>query len=258
MPPAFPKADRIELKSPPLELVVCQVRFPTILELAGGQPPAEFQRRIRNSFPVARPHYSGIAMGVQPGGAAQAALAMVWRFDDREADWTVSLGADFLALETKQYKRFEDFIGRFLDLLGELRQMYPIELRERLGLRYLDRIDRLKNPKLPPGWPSLVRSEVIPLRSVRGPNEPQMSSLETRLTFGDHILAVRSSYVDNGYAGATADQLFLDFDCYTEHRDSLEGMESSLREFREIAYNAFRWAIGDLFRFFETAEGRTV
>jgi uncharacterized protein (TIGR04255 family) len=54
MPPRFPQAERIELKAPPLELVVCQVRFPTILALAANQSPDELQRRLRTKYPVAR------------------------------------------------------------------------------------------------------------------------------------------------------------------------------------------------------------
>jgi uncharacterized protein (TIGR04255 family) len=253
MPPDFPNVARVELKVPPLELVVCQVRFPTILELAAGHPPSEFQQRVRATFPAARPQHTEMVLEVQPGTAHQTALSTIWRFDDRDSAWTVSLGSDFLALETKQYRRFEDFISRFMEVLGYVREIYPVDLRERLGLRYLDRIDRQKQPALPANWPAEVRPEVIPLRGLRGAKEQLMSSLETRFTFGDCVLAVRSSYVDNGYAGATSDKLFLDFDCYTEQRGDLDGIEVILREFRQIAYNAFRWCVGDLLRYFERA-----
>ncbi len=254
MPPAFPNAERIELKVPPLELVVCQLRFPTILDLVSGQPPTEFQRRVRTRYPVAGPqHIEMVLPEIQTGATARRVLSTIWRFEDRESAWTVSIGADFLALETKQYRRFEEFISRFMDVVGKIREVYSVELRERLGLRYMDRIDRQRQPALPPDWPAQVRPEIIPLRGIRGPHEPQMSNLETRFTFADRILAVRSLYVDNGFAGATADALVLDFDCYSEGRASLEGIEELLLQFRQIAYNAFRWAVGDLLQHFERA-----
>jgi len=256
MPPRFPEAERIELKAPPLELVVCQLRFPTILDLAAGQPPGELQRRVRAIYPITRPQqHTGMVLEAQSGAIAmpRPALSAVWRFDDRQSVWTVSLGADFLAIETKQYRRLEEFISRFMEVFGHVRDIYPIDLRERLGLRYLDHIDRQRQPRLPPNWPALIRPDVIPLRSVRSPNEPQMSNLESRFTFGDHILAIRSFYVDSGFAGANADELVLDFDCYTESRAELEGIEALLREFRQIAYNAFRWSVGTLLDYFERA-----
>lgn len=81
-----------------------------------------------------------------------------------------------------------------------------------------------------------------------------MSNLETRFTFDDdRVLAVRCMYVDKGFAGALADELLLDFDCYVERRAELEGIENILRDFRQVAYKAFRWALGDLINHFEPA-----
>ncbi len=251
MPPIFPEAERIELKSPPLELVVCQLRFPTVLALAANQPPEEFQRRIRNTYPVSR-RQSGMTLEVG-GRGPQLSASSIWLFEDKESQWTVSLGSDFLSLETKRYRRFDDFIKHFLGVVQAARDLYPIELRERLGLRYVDRISREKEPKLPEDWPSRVRQELIGLRQFRGAGEPQMSNLEVRFAFGDRILTVRSLFVDRGFPGVPADELVLDFDCYVERRDSLEGLADLLHEFRRLAYNAFSWALGEVLGYFECA-----
>ena len=56
MPPQFQKADRIELKNPPLELVICQLRFPPILKLAAGEAPEEFQTALSQSYPLSKIH----------------------------------------------------------------------------------------------------------------------------------------------------------------------------------------------------------
>lgn len=148
MPPAFPEAARIELKAPPLELVVCQVRFPTILELAGGQT-LRVSARARSAYPVTRTQQTSAVVELQPGPGPHTTLSTIWRFDDRESAWTVTLGTDFLALETKRYQRFDDFIGRFMDVLSWVREIYSVELRERIGLRYIDRINRQQQERLP-------------------------------------------------------------------------------------------------------------
>jgi uncharacterized protein (TIGR04255 family) len=251
VPPVFPEAQRVELKRPPLELVVCQLRFPTVLALAANQPPEEFQRRIRTTYPVSR-RQSGMTLEVG-GRGPQFSSSSIWLFDDKESQWTVSLGADFLSLETKRYRRFEDYIGRFQEVVQAARDLYPIELRERLGLRYVDRISREREPNLPEDWPSRVRQELIGLRQFRGAGEAQMSNLEVRFAFGERILTVRSLYVDRGFPGVAADELVLDFDCYIEKRDSLEGLADLLHEFRRLAYNAFSWALGDVLGYFERA-----
>jgi uncharacterized protein (TIGR04255 family) len=253
MPPKFPEVERIELKAPPLELVICQLRFPTILALAANQPPDEFQRRIRATYPIAR-WQQRTNLEVSAEAAARVAVSPFWSFEDRESRWTVSLGHNFISLESKNYRRFDDFIARFLEVFDIAKSLYPIELRERLGLRYVDRIARAKQPTLPFDWPTRVQREIIPLRTMRGESEPQLGNIEVRFSFGDHFLTLRSAYVDTGFSGATESELILDFDCYTEQRGNLDGIDTLLREFRAISYRAFRWAIEDLINFFERAE----
>ncbi len=249
MPPTFPDAERVELETPPLELVVCQIRFPTVLALAANHPPEEFQRRLRGTYPVSRrQQLATVEVGAQAFPGLSSSL--VWLFEDRESQWTVSLGAEFLSLETRRYRRFDEFIERFLAAFGEVRQLYPIELRERLGLRHVDRISRARQPFLPEDWSRAVRQEVLVFRQFHQADEPQMSNIEGRFTFGDQMLTVRCVYLDRGFAGASTEELVLDFDCYTERRAGLDGLEDILRNFRRLSYNAFRWALGDVINFF--------
>ena len=46
----FPEVKRIIYKKNPLDKVICQLRFPTILKIE-KEIPAEFQERIRKEFP---------------------------------------------------------------------------------------------------------------------------------------------------------------------------------------------------------------
>jgi hypothetical protein len=95
----------------------------------------------------------------------------------------------------------------------------------------VDRISREKQPSLPEDWPQRIRQELIPLRQLRGPGEPQMGNLEARFAFADRILALRSVYVDRGFAGASSDELILDCDCYVEQRGSPEVLDVPCRSF---------------------------
>jgi len=249
--PTFPVSERVELKAPPLELVVCQLRFPAVLALE-AQPPVEFQKGMKKDYPVAhRPQAATLGLRPEPG--FQLSLSKYWAFEDKESKWTVSLGHNFLSLETKHYRRFEEFLDRFRSILKFACELYPIELRERLGLRYVDRISRSREPRLPADWSNKVRSEIIPLRSLRAEGESQLANLETRFVKGDRVLAIRSAYVDGGFPGASEEELVLDFDCYTEKRAELNGLDEILRSYRAELYNAFRWALKDMFTAYEPA-----
>jgi uncharacterized protein (TIGR04255 family) len=65
----------------------------------------------------------------------------VWRFQDRDKVWRVSVGPSFLALETLKYSSRKDFLDRTDSLIEALRKTINPQLATRVGLRYLDRLD---------------------------------------------------------------------------------------------------------------------
>jgi uncharacterized protein (TIGR04255 family) len=259
MPPTFPKAERIDLQNPPLELVVCQLRFPVALGLVNNQPPEAFHRTIRSNYPVAkRGHQAEALIEVSTEPHIRASKSNFWLFEDKDAQWTISLGADFLSLETRQYRRFDKFVERFLELTRLSSETYGIELRDRLGLRYIDRVSRARQPFLPENWVTAMNPEILPLRRFRGECEPQTNLIEARFSFGPkHMLTLHTAFFDRGFPGITEDELILDFDCFTEQRSSLDGIRDDLFLFKAVTYDAFRWAFGDLIRFFEPARTGT-
>jgi uncharacterized protein (TIGR04255 family) len=256
MPPTFPDVARIELKAPPLELVVCQLRFPVALGLVAMQPPEQFHNEIRRAYPVTRRGQTTQAqIDATAGPQVRMSGTGFWLFEDKEANWTVSLGPEFLSLETRHYRQFGEFVGRFLELSGLAARLYGIELRERLGLRYVDRVSRARQPFLPEDWAGRVRPDLLPLRRFGGGVDPQMNHVEARFSFGpNRMLTVHTLFVDRGFPGFAEEELVLDFDCYVEQRDSLDGIREDLVGFKQIAYNAFRWALGDVVGFFEPAQ----
>lgn len=255
MPPTFPNMPRVELKQSPLELVVCQLRFPLVLGLAANQPPEQFHKEIRSLYPVTRHGQTGqVPIEAASASVLRMSQAGFWVFEDKDGVWTVSLGVDFLSLETRQYRTFDEFVTRFLDLTALAARLYGIEIRERLGLRYQDRVSKSNLPFLPGDWSSRIRPELLPLRVFCGQGDPQMIHVESRFFFGgDRLLTIHTAFFDRGFPGFEEDQFILDFDCYAERRSSMHGIREDLLEFKRIAYNAFRWAIGSLIDFFEPA-----
>jgi uncharacterized protein (TIGR04255 family) len=252
----FPTAERIELQNPPLELVVGQIRFPIILGLANNQSPEAFHRTIRADYPVTKRGHQASAL-IEASGEPHVLTSKLsfWLFEDKDSHWTVSLGADFLSLETRRYRQFDEFVRRFLALTDLAAKTYGIELRERLGLRYIDQVSRARQPFLPPDWTAAVNPDILPFRRFRGEGEPQMNHVEARFSFGPkRMLALNAGLFDRGFPGTDEDMLILDFDCYTEQRDNLDGIRSDLFLFKEVTYNAFRWAFGDLIRFFKPSD----
>jgi uncharacterized protein (TIGR04255 family) len=247
--PAFPDAQRLELVNSPLELVVCQLRFPMVLALAGGQPPEEFGRRVQGTYPVAKKKQT-VNFEIVGESAVQKS-SVTWVFEDQDSEWTVSLASNFVALEAKKYVRFADFLERFEQVLQITREAFQVQLMERLGLRYVDHLSRTLQPRLPENWTSQINGAILPARPMRAEGEAQTANLETRFAMGDSLLAIRSVFVEKDFPGVTEDELILDFDCYSEKRRNLDGVRAELERFRTESYKAFRWAIGDLIQYFE-------
>jgi uncharacterized protein (TIGR04255 family) len=185
------------------------------------------------------------------GDAAVQKTSFTWVFEDERSQWTVSLAPTFVALETKHYVRFQDFLARFEQVLQATREIYGVQLMERIGLRYVDHISRAGQPRLPENWTELLNSAIIPLRAMRLPGEAQSANLEARFLVDDFILAIRALFLEKGFPGVSVDELVLDFDCYAEKRRPLDGVTALLERFRAETYRAFRWAVGDLIRHFE-------
>ena len=249
MAPNFPEVNRIELIASPLELVICQLRFPLVLGLSTGAPPEAFHKRIADKYPiVTRRQITSVEIGE---AGVKGMASFLWAFEDKNGNWTVSLAPNFLSIETKKYTRFEEFVARFLEVMGIVREMYDVKLQERLGLRYVDHFSKAIQPNLPDHWITLIRPELIPMRSLKAAEEKQHASFESRFSRRDFILAIRGVYLEKGFPGVTTDELVLDFDCYTEARADFDGVEKALLEYRSHSYLAFRWAIGDLIQHFQ-------
>ena len=129
---AFPESPRVIYRRNPLAEVICQVRFPPILRIH-SEPPAGFQDRIRNQYPLYK-ESAGQAFALSPNIPAEAArvIQSVAPFRGREkhefssADevWSTTLGRDFLALRTVAYPRWEDFRQRLTLLFDALAAEY--------------------------------------------------------------------------------------------------------------------------------------
>lgn len=253
MPPKFPSFNSIKLKNSPLQLVVCQVRFPPILELAAGHPPTKFQEAVKKLYPVTQ-HNQSIEMRNLSGESPILHPSHHWRFDDKDSHWTVTIGDTFLSLETAHYNQFNDFVDRFDKVLKIASDLFPIEIRDRIGLRYIDRISQSSCPDLPENWRGFMQPVLFPLREWCGEGEPQKGQLETRYEYDNRFLTIRTMMVDKGFVGASEDEFVLDIDCYSAEKVQVGDLKKLLGTFKEESYNVFRWAVDDLLEHFDPVE----
>ena len=133
----------VPMPKAPLVRVLAQIRFPPILSIGNESSVADFQEALRADYPYLRREEVG-SFHIMPGQSSNISRAVIWRLSDRQeqAIWCVSLGVDFIALETSRYSSRDDFLGRLRAVLKSVETyFYPAEAR-RVGLRYINRLER--------------------------------------------------------------------------------------------------------------------
>ena len=158
-----PKDERFLYTRSPLVEVICQLRFPTILTISAKEP-AEFQEAIRGEYPqfAARqefplPKVNGV--GTPNANLQPQAPVTNYNFVSADGKWKVNLTADFIALSTMAYTRWEEFAQRLDILLAHFIRIYQPAWFERMGLRYLNAFSRKAVGMEGLLWDDLIRSQ---------------------------------------------------------------------------------------------------
>lgn len=239
--------DEVPLERAPLVRVIAQIRFPPIASLGRADFMAPFQEAIRARYPILTPERTAGFMFGPQGVMLQNSDGVVWRFHDKLNTWSVSLGPDFVALESTAYTDRDDFFGRFDEIVRALDQVAKLPVYLRLGVRY---INRVRGPELET-LPVLVRPEVLGLAGsmVTGFNH---SICESLFTQEDVALSTRWGRLPSGTTTDPAALLpidepswVLDLDMFRAAQRDFDAAEvlNECRRFAETIHGFFRWCV---------------
>ncbi|GJD96981.1 TIGR04255 family protein [Methylobacterium iners] len=258
-----PPPAEVPLPRAPLVQVVAQVRFAPILAIGRPDKVVDFQEAIRSTYPnltdERMPHFS-----VGANGVPSFAESVIWRFNggSKSPKWRVSLGVDFVALETGAYVSRQDFLGRFELVLNSLQRVFAPGEIQRLGLRYVDRIveDGLKNIH------RLIKPNVL---GISMPEEETSSSLYSaiqHLLTEAHLLAEEGlmqarwghlspnvTYDETALPALDKSSWVLDLDLFTTTPQPFESADllQLTTRFAERNYSVFRDMVTeDFLRFY--------
>lgn len=155
---------RVRYKKSPLVEVIFQLRFPTILSINTKQP-VNFQDRIRARYPF---YQEGIEqqneLVIAPDGSPtqiKRSQNKNYSFVSKDELYKVNLTSSFIAISTKGYTQWEDFLDHINYIVPEFENEYMPAFYTRVGLRYIDAITRgelgLENKK----WTELINSHIL-------------------------------------------------------------------------------------------------
>ncbi len=183
-------------------------------------------------------------------GISSQAGEQVWRFHDGSSVWRVSLAPTFLALETDSYTSRADFFDRFDRLTSALAEHVNPALWERLGVRYVDRVEsEAELARLP----DLVRQEVLGLAGTEAAKESlQLFINQAQFALEDGVqLLCRTGILPAGAGFDPTIQpsanlswlLDLDMSVNGQFEFDAEAIGAQGRELAARLYRFFRWAV---------------
>ncbi|WP_251450888.1 TIGR04255 family protein [Microbacterium sp. Marseille-Q6648] len=127
------------LTQAPLARVLVQVRWPELSSFDLESVATAMARQLSDSFPLKR-REPEVQLVFTPAGPQQQANGFVHRLTSAADDWTISLGASFIALETSAYQGHGAFVARLRSALLALNESAKIPVITRIGYRYTNRI----------------------------------------------------------------------------------------------------------------------
>jgi uncharacterized protein (TIGR04255 family) len=166
----------------------------------------------------------------------------------------VALAADFFALSTKHYIRWDDFV-RDLDIAYKaIQKIYHPGYSTRIGVRFINRFARKNTScKTYEQLLDLFRSELTCLIRTGAWKEPSEMLSQIILVDNKAKLALRT-----GYGKDKTEPFFvLDLDYFEEGQLPLDSLLRRVNRYHTRIYEAFRWCLLDdsLTRFEPLSQG---
>jgi uncharacterized protein (TIGR04255 family) len=237
------KQPRVIFERSPLKIVVTQVRYPPIFALEQPAGVASIQEAIRDEYPVAEGRRQTVSLDPEGIGSPGAQLGP-WRFVSEDGNWVFAVAPDFIGLETRAYRRFEEFEQRAARVLDLVTSALRVSRCLRLGLRYVNEIEHPKAVRVS-DWKRFLREELLGIAGgdlLADRVTQALQQIQVDLDGGK--LTIRHGYLrrSNGQS-----QYLLDLDAYDDSHKAFSPGEvlKSMRGYKEEIWTVFRNSITD-------------
>jgi len=251
----FREVRRVIYKKNPLDRVICQLRFPPILKI-DTEIPSEFQDKIRKDFPnfLEKP---GIEVEIPQNIKGKIPIEVLnqffhrfanknYEFSSEDGQWQVNLTRTFLAFASKKYERWEDFKSKLINSLMALIDVYNPSFFSRIGLRYIDVINRKVLGLGDVEWDELLQPYILGLLSSPDIKE-RIQNFESKYEINllDDVSKVRliTRFV---IPSNTSEKCFMiDSDFNRSDKTNIDEALNKLDYFNKRASRLIQWCITD-------------
>jgi len=231
-----------------LRQAVCELRFPTLLELGDSRPPSSFVKALRKDYPHLELS-NELTFGLAGGNTESNAHI----FRSAKLNWTVSLKQNALSIETTSYTEFNNLRERILQVVKAAESVIDSDFFTRIGLRYINVVS--SHDENVTDWINPVLTAPITSKNFGGINEfgGRMNLVaEDGGCLLQHGIQLTNTPPDT----APRPNYLLDIDTYRSVVQ-LTDVAAAVDIMHRQAFDIFDWAISDTARSFLSKDIKT-
>lgn len=182
----------LKLLGSPLALVLAQVRFSPILDMAEYVPAIQRGLRRQGFTRFKEEQVQEIVLGPEPPVKAVRKLRWIFGSDDRHS--AVAISNDFVVYETGRYDVFDAFLQTMKDVVSTVHSTASPSHVTRLGLRYVDVV----NPRTGESFSAYLQPSICGLSAIDLSATELLSQYFCKATTDQGTLLIRVSQSNNG------------------------------------------------------------
>lgn len=219
-----------------LRQVVCELRFPTLMELGEPKPPAILVNALRKEYPHLE-LANEISIGIG-NGATGSNHAHIFR--SSKLNWSVSLKQSSIAIETTTYTNYAQMKERVLRVIDAASKIIDSDFFTRVAIRYINTVNSGEDPR--EGW---INSELVaPLLSGHFSGIQEFSGRLNLVAEDGGCLLQHGTRWQKPHGMEEEVPLYvLDIDTY-RNEVLMEHIESALDSIHVQSFKLFDWSLG--------------
>jgi uncharacterized protein (TIGR04255 family) len=179
----------------------------------------QVQEGLGQRYPDANPfEQQEVVFSAGPGGANATTKQSQqgWQLKSDDGSWTTTLQTDFFSLETSAYTDWSDFRQRFGEILETVDANYGPKLEQRIGLRYVDEIERTDLDG-PYAWRERIEDTILgPAADAQLGPSVRVAQQILELEGPDSTRALLRSGCEPANGGKSGSVYRLDHDCFRQ------------------------------------------
>ena len=233
-------------KSNFLTNVIFRIDFPKILGLDKEKPPAEFQEKISDRFPISKEVEGKIldVLAAPDTISFKQERTVEWEFFNKEKTKRVHIASNFLYVEYHKFNNFGELQEDMRFIFELFLELYPVKIVNSIGLRFINQINLESGD--PMNWDNLIHPSLFSITQDFTSDEDEVLRSMHLLDIKENEKKLRLQFgISNSeYPNPIARKEFiLDYDCRINEELETSEVYRKGREFYGIIDKWFEKSI---------------